>query len=424
MSHVQSACFQPLSAQLQGPGHGDRAVQRALRDSVADALDLEAKGRGVHGLAVAIREKFAASNAGPDAVSSVLETIDRALDDAAGKLAAQGFSQEQIDAGIDRFRQKLAREIGELAGSGQTTDATKLDKSAIAAREVVRERFSLNVLTAEGDKVSIRFKTLSVTEAAAAQVSDGTTTATAVSGSVISRGRFQVAVEGNLNEAERAAIGDLLDKVDDIAADFFSGDVQAAFSAAARVGIDSSALSAFDLKLSYSRSVAAVKTYTSTAQLGGAPAQPVTTPAPTPTPVLQQPSLVTTDPVRAPVADSAAAATPAEAPVATLPVSNAANAPPAANAADTAPAAEGTAISVASAQNTAKLSSALQTITSFAEDVLERLDDAGDSKSTKFSLRWKVEFLVKAFGSVALTPTEQKAADALGIALDAQHPGA
>jgi hypothetical protein len=33
-------------------------------------------------------------------------------------------------------------------------------------------------------------------------------------------------------------------------------------------------------------------------------------------------------------------------------------------------------------------------------------------------LRWKVEFLIKAFGSVALTPIEQKAADALGIALD------
>jgi hypothetical protein len=29
-----------------------------------------------------------------------------------------------------------------------------------------------------------------------------------------------------------------------------------------------------------------------------------------------------------------------------------------------------------------------------------------------------VEFLIKAFGSVALTPIEQKAADALGIALD------
>jgi hypothetical protein len=32
--------------------------------------------------------------------------------------------------------------------------------------------------------------------------------------------------------------------------------------------------------------------------------------------------------------------------------------------------------------------------------------------------------MIKAFGSVALTPIEQKAADALGIALDANQPGA
>jgi hypothetical protein len=98
--------------------------------------------------------------------------------------------------------------------------------------------------------------------------------------------------------------------------------------------------------------------------------------------------------------------------------------PPATTPADVAPAIEGTATSAAAAQSTAKMSSALQAITRFAKDVLERLDEAGDSKATKFSLRWKVEFLVKAFGSVALTPVEQKAADALGIALDAQHPGA
>lgn len=411
MSHVQSACFQPLSAQLQGSGHGDRAVQRALRDGVADALDLEARGRGVHGLAVAILEKFAAANAGPEAVSSVLETIDRALDDVAGKLAAQGVSQEQIDAGIERFSNKLAREIGELAGSSPAPSTT-LEKSAIAAREVVRERFSLDVLTAEGDKVSIRFKTLNVTEVAAAQVSDGTNTATAVEGSVISRGRFKVEVNGNLNDAERAAIGDLLDKVDDIAADFFGGDVQEAFAAAGRVSLDAGALSAFDLKLSYSRSGAAVKTYASTAQLGSAPvAQPAPAPAIPPA-------------ASAPAVTPASSTSPTTSDPVTLPAVTAAVAEvkPAPNEAATPPAVEGTPTSTAVAQNTAKMSSALQTITSFAKDVLERLDEAGDSKAPKFSLRWKVEFLVKAFGSVALTPVEQKAADALGIALDGRSP--
>jgi hypothetical protein len=406
--HVQSACFQPLSAQLQGPGHGDHAVQRALRDGVADALDLEARGRGVQGLAVAIREKFAAVNAGPEAVSSVLETINRALDDAGDKLAAQGVSREQIDAGIERFRQKLAREVGGIAGSGASAPAPSatIEKSAIAAREVVRERFSLDVVTAEGDTVSIRFKTLSVTQVAAAQVSDGTTTATAVEGSVISRGRFKVEVNGDLNEAERAAIGELLDKVDEIATDFFGGDVQAAFAAAARIGLDSEALSAFDLNLSYSRSLTAVQTYSNTARLGGQPAA-------APRPVEAQLPAETSVPAEA--ATPATGPDPAT-PVIVTPADTAVTDPV------TPPASEGTPTTAAAVHNAVKAASARETITTFAKDVLERLDQGDDSTSTKFSLRWKVEFMIKAFGSVALNPVEQAAADVLGIALKGQAP--
>jgi hypothetical protein len=410
MPQVQTTGFQPLAATLPGPHHGKErgAVQRALRDGVADALGVDAKGHGMHGLAVSIRDKLATAGTGNEAVSGVMETIQRALDDVATKLAAQGVSQDQIDAGVTRFRNKLARELSEMAGSGEAPAAEQAatEKSAIAAREVVRERFSLDVTTAEGDKVSIRFKTLSVTEVAAAQVSRDGVTATAVEANVISRGRFQVAVEGDLNEAERTAIANLLDKVDDIATDFFGGDVQAAFSAAARVSLDSEALSAFDLKLSYSRSLAAVQTYASNAKLGSQP-------------VLEQPkSPATSDPVTLPAQTEAPAPAAAIASSDLPPVTETTQAVP-----DAPPASEGTAVSAAVAHNAAKTASALETITQFARDVLERLDQDDESNATKFSLRWKVEFMIKAFGSVALTPVEQKAADALGIALDAQNPG-
>lgn len=410
MPQVQTTGFQPLAATLPGPHHGKErgAVQRALRDGVAEALGVNAKGHGVHGLAVSIRDKLATAGTGNEAVSGVMETIQRALDDVATKLAAQGVSQDQVDAGVARFRNKLARELSEMAGGGEApaADPAATEKSAIAAREVVRERFSLDVTTSEGDKVSIRFKSLNVTELAAAQVSHDGATATAVEANVISRGRFQVAVEGDLNESERTAIANLLDKVDDIATDFFGGDVQAAFSAAARVSLDSEALSAFDLKLSYSRSLAAVQTYANNARLGSQPAElpnpaepaelvtlPAATDSPAPAAAIASPDL-----------PAAVETTQAE------PV--------------TPPASEGTPVSAAVAHNAAKAASAIETITQFAKDVLERLDQDDESKATKFSLRWKVEFMIKAFGSVALTPVEQKAADALGIALDAQNPGA
>jgi hypothetical protein len=162
--------------------------------------------------------------------------------------------------------------------------------------------------------------------------------------------------------------------------------------------LDSSALTAFDLKLSYSRSMAAVQTYASNA---GVPAEPA--------------SAKPVEPVQLPAETQAPAPAPPAAAV--KPAEDAATTDPV-----TPPAAEGTATTAAAATTAAKAASARETITSFAEDILERLDNDDESDAAKFSLRWKVEFLIKGFGSVALSPVEQAAADALGIALDAELP--
>jgi hypothetical protein len=367
-----------------------------------------------------MRDKLAGAESATDAVPAMLETIDKALQDTAADLAARGVPQEQIDAAVARFKQKLSREIGELAGTEappDVTPVTTVEQSAIAVREVVRERYALDVLTAEGDRVSIRFKSLNVTDVAAAQVTRDGATATAVEAQVISRGRFKVEVDGDLNDAELAAIGDLLDKVDGIAQDFFGGDVQAAFAAASRVGLESDALSAFSLRLSYSKSLSAAQTYARMARLGGDLTQP-TVPAPeapaagSPTPSSPVPATgggaspsapsSAVAPVTSPVAETTQAAAPVDSAVPAATEAPADSAPAPAPAGD-AP-------------------SASRTLGAFVKDVLARLSSAGDTEYASFSMRWKVEFLMTAISSVAATPTEQAAAGALGQALDAQVP--
>jgi hypothetical protein len=354
-----------------------RELQRALRASVSEALDVQRRGHGVHGIVLAIRDSLAR---GEDA-DQLSAKVDQALDAASKHLAEKGYTQDQIDAAVARFRNRLVHEIDALAGDAPATGAAQRTAVAVAAREVTRERFSLDILTAEGDQVSIRFKSLNVTSAAAAQVSNGSDTATAVEANVISRGRFKVEVNGNLNEAERAAIGDLLDKVDGIAKDFFGGDVQAAFAAASRVGLESDALSAFSLRLSYSKSTAvAAKAYASTAAFTDAPAAPAPAPAATQAPAVSKIA-------DAPVGDSTTPeSTTAPAPAPTEPASPAA--------------------------------SARQTIASFTKDVLARLATAGNVGSVNLTMRWKMEFLVSAISSVATTPGQQAASDALGQALE------
>jgi hypothetical protein len=354
-----------------------RELQRALRASVSEALDVQRRGHGVHGIVLAIRDSLAR---GEDA-DQLSAKVDQALDAASKHLAEKGYTQDQIDAAVARFRDRLVHEIDALAGDVPASGAAQRTAVAVAAREVTRERFSLDILTAEGDKVSIRFKSLNVTDVAAAQVSNGNGTATAVEANVIARGRFKLEVDGNLNEAERAAIGDLLDEVGIISKDFFGGDVQAAFAAASRVGLESDALSAFSLRLSYSKSTAvAAKAYASTAALTDAPT------APAPAPVAAKPTGVSKL-ADAPAGDS------------TTPESTTAPAP-----SPTGPA--------------TPAASARQTIASFTKNVLARLATAGNVDSVNLTMRWKVEFLVSAISSVATTPGQQAATDALGQALD------
>jgi hypothetical protein len=382
---------------LGGKHHSDgtRELQRALRSSVATALDVRTKSHGLHGMVLAIRDALAQG----DKADELAARIDSALDAASKHLAEQGFSQGEIDAAVSRFRDRLAHEIDGLAsqnapaagGDAATTGAAQRVAVAEASREVKRERFSLDILTAEGDKVSIRFKSLSVTEAAVAQVSNGDSTSTAAQASVISRGRFKVEVDGDLNESERTAIGNLLDKVDTIAEDFFGGDVQAAFAAASRVGLESDALSAFSLRLSYSKSTAVAQAYASTAALGGtSPAAPhrstPATPAPAPTPAAPE---------------------------------SAVTAPSGATSDVTAPAKVADVATPAPAADSTETPSARQTIAGFTKDVLARLGTS-DGGTAKFSMRWKIEFLVSALQSVSTTPAEQQATDALGQSLDSQ----
>jgi hypothetical protein len=363
---------------------GTRELQRSLRASVTAALDVRSKAHGLHGMVLAIRD---ALTQGADA-DELAAKIDTALDAASKHLAEQGYPQDEIDAAVSRFRDRLAQEIDTLAtrnapaagGDAATTGAAQRVAVAEASREVQRERFSLDILTAEGDRVSIRFRSRSVTDAATAQVSGGDASSTAAQASVIARGRFKLEVDGDLDEFELAAIGDLLDKVDGIAQDFFGGDVQAAFAAASRVGLESDALSAFSLRLTYSKSKAVAQAYASTAALTEVPTAPA----------LPVPPATVSKIADSPAADSS------------TPESTTAPTPDRPDPA--APAA-----------------SAGATIASFAKDVLARLSTASDNGSAKFSMRWKVEFLLAALSSAAPAAdvAAQPAIDALGESLTA-----
>jgi hypothetical protein len=292
-------------------------------------------------------------------------------------------------------------------------------------REVRKERGTIDLVTAEGDRVSIRFRTKEVVAGSVTQstASDGTTT-TAAKSSVFSRGGMKIEVDGDLNEDELKAIGDLLGKVDDIANEFFSGDVQTAFSAAGSLGVDSDQIAAYRLNLTYSRKVSAAYGY------AGASSGPASSP-----------SSATSTPVSAadiPSADSGSAtgsaggasfgasdggatgavsgASPgsaADAFSSASPVSGDASSGATGGAADSA-STTGAPATTESPPASAPPASAQKTIIDFISDALSKLGSANGAGRLSFSMHWKMNVLVTAIQSTQpaqpATATDQAAA--------------
>jgi hypothetical protein len=122
---------------------------------------------------------------------------------------------------------------------------------------------SFELQTRDGDRVTISFA--SALEAQAGQVQAGASR-TAGGGQVDSFvyayqqrvsgvSGFQLEISGDLDEQELLAIEQLLSDVDKLAADFFSGDMQSAFSKALNMGINTEELAAFSLRLTQAESV-------------------------------------------------------------------------------------------------------------------------------------------------------------------------
>src|SRR3954467_5989022 len=84
-----------------------RDLQRTLRASVSQALDVRRQGHGLHGMVLAIRDALTSG----DEADELAAKVDGALDAASKHLAEQGYSQDEIDAAVSRFRDRLAREI-------------------------------------------------------------------------------------------------------------------------------------------------------------------------------------------------------------------------------------------------------------------------------------------------------------------------
>jgi hypothetical protein len=377
--------YSPSASTTASGGNTDGPSQatagKLLLGSVGAALGLSGSTGSVQEIASALSSALSTGLAsGQDLAPQLTQTVDNALDQVSQQLQAQGVSASHVAKLIAKFRQDLSDALssaaaaasaangggtsasaGSSANSGSatsvaatpgvgatTTTAGNPVASSLTEFASVRERESLTIQTTDGARVTIRFRAQATGIGVSQTQADGSTSSAAA---LFESGKFQVEVSGNLSSADLTAINNIVSQVDSLATEFFSGDVQDAFAAAASINSDPSEIAGFSLQMSYS---ATVYQQASTAV--------------TPPTTNTVPPVVTT-----PTTTSQASATPGATDTASVPAST--------TAAAAAPGATAT---------------PQQTIANFLQNALSRLSITANGSSTTLSAHWGIKLLAVA----------------------------
>ena len=161
---------------------------------------------------------------------------------------------KQVLTGIDALKEKFIAGVktDTLAPSESSSNITAPSSiNNIAIQQGLYEYaeardFKFELVTKEGDKVSIRASSSVGMSVAAAQDKNGVS----VNASKSSASSFELSVEGDLNENELKAINELLGRVDKLAGQFYAGNLDEVFDKAVALGYDDQQIASYALNLS------------------------------------------------------------------------------------------------------------------------------------------------------------------------------
>jgi hypothetical protein len=160
---------------------------------------------------------------------------------------------KQVLNGVDALRSKFISGATAPAVDDQKTPAVKAPSAVnnIMVQQGLYEYaeardFKFELTTNEGDKVSIRASSSLGVSISVGQDSNGTS----ANGSKSSSSSFNLSVEGDLNDSELKAINELLERVDQLAGQFYAGNLDQVFNKAVNLGYDDQQIANYSLNLS------------------------------------------------------------------------------------------------------------------------------------------------------------------------------
>ncbi len=141
----------------------------------------------------------------------------------------------RINGGLDDMDDDVARNLESSA-------------TVLSAESKLKQRSTIRIRTQEGDIVRFDLRRVEKMSIEDASFTDGEIISSSTEIEMSSRSRMRLRVEGDLNEAEYAAVRNVFAQAEAIAEEFFGGDLVAAFDMAAGIQFDSEQLARVNMR--------------------------------------------------------------------------------------------------------------------------------------------------------------------------------
>ncbi|WP_167141395.1 DUF5610 domain-containing protein [Pseudomonas sp. OTU750018] len=296
-----SSASRPTSATAQPVVRNAADAQATLANRLAERLGLEpgalagkandytpekVAGR-ILGFIEQRLQSEQAAGADPSKLKGLLEQarsgVEKGFAEARKILDGMGVLQGKVASDIDDTYQKIQDGFSDLDKrfnpdaalvGGSTNIAAYSERFAAQA-----ETFDMEVTTRDGDRLRISIAQASAnwSQSGVVASSNGngsSVVASSQSGS-LQIGVWQVSVEGELDDEERAALEKLFGQVQDLSNKFYAGDLSGAFDRAMALDMDGEQLASMSLRLTQTTVRQATDAYSAVAQDGGQAASAV-----------------------------------------------------------------------------------------------------------------------------------------------------
>jgi len=209
--------------------------------------------------------------------------VEKGFAEARKILDGMGVLQGKVASDIDDTYQKIQDGFSDLNKRFNPDAALVEDSTNIAAYSerfaAQAETFDMEVTTRDGDRLRISIAQASAnwSQSGVVASSNGngsSVVASSQSGS-LQIGAWQVSVEGELDDEERAALEKLFGQVQELSNKFYAGDLSGAFDRAMALEMDGEQLASMSLRLTQTTVRQATDAYSAVAQDGGQAASAV-----------------------------------------------------------------------------------------------------------------------------------------------------